>query len=92
MDYKEEMHFLAKLYHEDNYNHEVITVARSAISAILSRNNGLTSGQHPTVFQMMKGIFKLRPLLPNYNVTYYHDVMFTLPILAHYLAIKTSSS
>ena len=74
------MHFLAKLYHEDNYNLGVIAVA---LPFILPRNNGVTFGQDPTVLQMIKQIFKLRPTLPKYTLAYDPDVMLayisTLP-------------
>ena len=76
------MCFLAKLF-EDNHKHGVIAVARSALSAVLPKRNGLSFGQDPTVSQMMKGIFKLRPTLPKYTVTYDPDIvlryMTTLP-------------
>ena len=62
-DYKEGMCFLAQLF-EQNHKHGVIAVARSALSTVLYKRNGLSFGQDPNVSQMMKGIFKLHPTLP----------------------------
>ena len=81
-DYKEGMCFLAQLF-EQNHKHGVIAVARSALSAVLYKRNGLSFGQDPNVSKMMKGIFKLRPTLPKYVVMYDPDIilnyMNTLP-------------
>ena len=81
-DYKEGMCFFAQLF-EQNHKHGVIAVARSALSAVLYKRNGLPFGQDPNVSQMMKSIFKLRPTLPKYVVTYDPDIilnyMNTLP-------------
>ena len=74
-DYKETMSFIAKLFHEQNYNYTVLAVVHSALSAILPKQNGKTFGQDETLSQMMKGIFKLRPSLPKYTVTYDADVI-----------------
>ena len=76
------MCFLAQLF-EQNHKHGVIAVAKSALSAVLYKRNGLSFGQDPNVSQMMKGIFKLRPTLPKYVVTYDPDIILnyinTLP-------------
>ena len=74
-DYKEAMSFIAKLFHKENYNYGVLAVVRSTFSAILPKQNGKMFGQDETVSQMMKGIFKLRPSLPKYTVTYDPDVI-----------------
>ena len=50
-------------------------MARSALSAVLNKRNGVSFGQDPNVSQMMKGIFKLRPTLPKYVVTYDPDII-----------------
>ena len=69
--------FIAKLFHEENYNYGALAVVSSALSAILPKQNGKTFGQDKIVCQMMKGIFKLRPLLPKYIVAYDPDVTLT---------------
>ena len=58
------MSFIAKLFHEKNYNYGVLAVVRSAFSAILSKQNGKTFGQDEIVSQTMRGFFKLPPSLP----------------------------
>ena len=69
------MSFIAKLFHEENYNYGILAVVRSALFAILPKQNNKTFGQDEIVSQMMRGTFKLRSSLPKYTVTYDPDVI-----------------
>ena len=44
--------------------------ARSALSAVIEPIDGLTVGSHPLIKRIMKGVFKTKPSLPKYTVTY----------------------
>ena len=72
-EYKDAMTFIATLFKEQNYKYGVLAVVRSALSAVLPKRDGKTFGQDELVSQMMKGIYRLRPSLPKYTVTYDPD-------------------
>lgn len=44
-----------------------LNTARCALSTIILLPNGNTSGTHPLVTSLMKGVFESRPTLPRYN-------------------------
>ena len=73
--YQEAKSFLAHLFHKEDQKYGAITVARSALSAILPKIGGKTFGQNPNVSRMIKRIFKLRPSLPKYVTTYDPDII-----------------
>ena len=67
--------FLAHLFYNKKYPYGTIAVARSALSAILPLVEGTRFGDHPLVSKVMKGIFKEKPSLPRYTVTYDSDIL-----------------
>ena len=73
--YNQAMSFLSNMFYEEKEKYETIAVAHSALSAILSKFNGQTFGKDECVSRMIKGIFKLRPSLPKYIVTYDPDII-----------------
>jgi hypothetical protein len=58
--------FLVSLYNS-GLVYSAINTARSALSTILTFENGIKFGEHPLVRRYMKGIFELRPALPKYT-------------------------
>ena len=48
-------------------SYSAINTARSALSAILCNDSGLTIGKFISVKRFMKGVFELKPPLPRYN-------------------------
>ena len=44
--------------------------ARSALSALLKPTDGVSFGKHPMISRLLKGMFRQRPALPKYTVTY----------------------
>ena len=69
------MSFIAKLFHEENYDYGVLDVVCSPLSTILPKQNGKAFGQDKIISQMMRGIFKHRLSLPKYTVLYDPDVI-----------------
>ena len=64
-------------FHEEKHKYGVIAVARSALSAILPHKMGKSFGQDSNVSKLLKGVFRLRPTLPKYTVTYDPDIVLT---------------
>ena len=62
-----------------------VNTARCALSTLLPRRNGTTFGKDPGVSRLLKGIFRLRPSLPKYTVTW--DVSI---VLSHFIALHRS--
>jgi len=73
--YKQAMAFLSDMFYNKNEKYGTIAVARSALSAILPKINGVSFGKDQHVSRMLKGIFKLRPSLPKHVVTYDPDII-----------------
>ena len=71
--------FLVELY-ETGVGYSVINTARSALSAYLCQIDGYDFGKHPVISKVLKGVFRNRPSLPRYVVTYNIDTVF------HFLA------
>ena len=69
------MPFLFNMFYKEKGKYGTIAVTRFALSAILSEINGQTFGKVERVSRMIKGIFKLRPSLPTYIVTYDPDII-----------------
>ena len=69
------MPFLFNMFYKEKGKYGTIAVTRFALSAILSEINGQTFGKVERVSRMIKGIFKLRPSLPKYIVTYDPDII-----------------
>ena len=55
--------FLTKIFGL-SVGYSSVGIARSAISYVLIKENGISFGKHPLVQRFMKGIFNLRPTLP----------------------------
>ena len=47
-----------------------LDTTRSALSTILSIDGYCNIGEHPLISRFMKGVFTLRPALPNYKLTW----------------------
>ena len=67
--------FLATLFHSTKLKYSSFNVTRSALSIFFAPVNGVPFGKHPVITRMMKGIFKERPSLPKYTVTYEASVV-----------------
>ena len=57
--------FLASLY-EKGLGYSTINTARSTLSSVLDLPGGNTFGTHPLVTRFLKGVFELKPSLPQY--------------------------
>jgi len=64
------MEFLAEQFHQHNLGYSAMNTTRSAMSAVMQTVDGISFGKHPLVSRVMKGVFKQRPSLPKYTVTY----------------------
>ena len=71
------MSFLDYLFHKENCNSDVIAVARSALSAILTLKKKKTFAECQKVSKMLKGILKPWPTFPKYTVIYDSDIILT---------------
>ena len=56
-------------------SYSVINTARSMLSMILPARNRTEFGKHPIIALMLKGVFRNRPALPRYMVTYDSDLV-----------------
>lgn len=72
--------FLAEEFSNSSKGYSSMNTARSALSAILKPKDGFTFGKHPLTCRILKGMFRMRPSLPKYTVTY--DVSIVLNFLA----------
>ena len=72
----EVLNYLTVLFHEGR-GYSAINTARSALSAIITLQSGMTLGAHPLIKRFMRGVFTSRPALPRYNVTWDVSVMLT---------------
>ena len=66
--------FLASLF-DTGVGYSVINTARSALSNYLNQIDGFDFGKHPVVCKVLRGVFKLKPSLPRYVVTYDPDIV-----------------
>ena len=62
--------FLTQYFYQTTVDYSSLNTARSALSTIIEPTNGVTFGNHPLIKILLKGIFKERPTLPRYTVTY----------------------
>ena len=58
--------FLVTLY-KSGIGYSAINTARSALSNLITLENGMKFGEHPLVTRYMKGIFEIRPAFPKYS-------------------------
>jgi len=75
------LNFLTELYSLGK-GYSALNTARSALSAVLSNESGLTVGNSVIVKRFLKGVFELRPPLPRYK--YIWDVSIVLNFLGNY--------
>ena len=73
--YYQAMSFLSSMFYEEKGKYGTIAVGRSALSSILPKVNGQTFAKDERVSRVIKRIFKLRPSLPKYIVTYNPDII-----------------
>eukprot|EP00794_Sanderia_malayensis_P020746 gene20746-22775_t len=59
--------FLTKLY-LSGIGYSALNTARSALSSILFLKGNTPIGQHPMICRLLKGVFEMRPALPEYTV------------------------
>ena len=71
--------FLTNEFNNTSNSYSALNTARSALSSILPTKDGMTVGKQPLIQRLMKGIFRSRPSLPRYTVTY--DVQIVLSYL-----------
>ena len=62
--------FISNMFHSSNLKYSSINTARSALSIIINPVNGTTFGKSQLISRLLRGIYKRRPSLPKYNVTY----------------------
>ena len=58
--------FLTLLF-DSGVGYSAINTARSALSTILTRENGLPIGEHPLISRLLKGVFEQRPSIPKHT-------------------------
>ena len=58
--------FLVTLF-RTGLDYSAVNTARSALSSIVTLNDGTKFGEHPLVCRCLKGIYELRPALPKYT-------------------------
>ena len=61
--------FLAEYFHE-GVSYSMVNTARSALSSVFPAKEGTLFGKHPLIIRLLRGMFKQRPSLPRYTVTY----------------------
>ena len=64
--------FLSELF-EAGISYSGLNSARSALSVILTLDEGMTCGDHPLLKRFMRGAFHLRPSTPRYSYTWEVD-------------------
>ena len=76
--------FLVTLY-KSGIGYSAINTARSALSNLITLENGMKFGEHPLVTRYMKGIFEIRPALPKYSEIW--DVTVVLNYLKTFVMV-----
>ena len=69
-EFSDGIEFLTFLFNSSELRYSAINTARSALSSILPKRNGISFGKDHRVSRLLKGIFRLRPALPKYTVTW----------------------
>ena len=67
--------FLTFLFSELKLSYSAVNNARSALSSFIITGNELSFGKQPFVRRLLKGMFRIRPCLPRYTVTYDANVV-----------------
>lgn len=85
--------FLTSLF-DSGVGYSAINTARSALSTILTCDNGRPIGEHPLICRLLKGVFEQRPSLPKHTTIWdvgrLLDYLRTLSPVAH-LSLKELS-
>ena len=61
--------FLAEYFHK-GVSYSMVNTARSALSNVFPAKEGTPFGKHPLIIRLLRDMFKQRPSLPRYTVTY----------------------
>ena len=61
--------FLAEYFHE-GVSYSIVNTARSALSSVFPAKDGTPFGKDPLIARLLRSMFKQRPSLPRYTVTY----------------------
>ena len=67
--------FLTHLFRVENAGYSAVNNARSALSAFIITGSAETFGNLPLVSRLLKGMFREKPSLPRYAVTYDVNVL-----------------
>ena len=68
--------FLTKLFNSSTNGYSAMGTARSVLSGFIEPRQGVTFGKQPLIKRLLRGMFKRRPSLPKYVVTYGVDIVF----------------
>lgn len=66
------LEFLTSLY-DKGLSYNTINTARSALSSSYGKIDGVAIGEHRLIVDLLKGISRLRPIQPRYNITWDPD-------------------
>ncbi len=81
--------FLSYLFEHKKFKYSAINSARSALSVFINTGNHLTFGKQDLVVKFMKGVFRQRPSLPKYTVTYDAEVVLNhLALMPRTMTLK----
>ena len=80
--------YLAMLFDQLKLGYSAINTARSALSSFIIVD-GMDVGKHPIVARFLRGVFKLKPALPRYNVIW--DANIVLEYLKSLSPVKNLS-
>ena len=72
--------FLEEYFHE-GVSYSLVNAVRWALSSAFPVEYGTPYGKHPRIVRLLRGIFKQRPSLPHYTVTY--DVVKMLQYISN---------
>lgn len=68
------LEFLAYLY-DSGFSYNTINTARSALSSVFGSIENVQIGEHKLIVDLMKGISRMRPVRPRYDVTWDPDLV-----------------
>ena len=71
----EGINFLTEIFYSDSLGYSAMNTARSALSAIMINESGLSFGNNPLVKRLLRGMFNVRPSIPKHVVTYDVDIV-----------------
>jgi len=68
------LEFLSNLF-ELGLSYSAINTARSTLSTVFGKIEGVSLGEHRLIVDLMKGISRLRPVVPRYTFTWNPDLV-----------------